>query len=170
MKRTCRWTILIAVLACLLFVGGSWLSAQRLTRARPSEIGAAPADFPYPIESITFKSSDDQTLSGWLVPAQDPKRAIILLHGYTGNRKHMLERARFFRELGYGGCSTMPAAARHRRRHRLGYRNGDLIAAVNCSGSRPRAIACAVCKAARRSYSPPKAAASMRDLEASTTK
>lgn len=101
MKRILRWTILIAALVCALFVSGSWLSAQRLTRARPSLIGAAPDSFPFPVESVTFSTSDQQTLSGWLVPAKDPKRAIVLLHGYTGNRKHMLPRARYFRELGY---------------------------------------------------------------------
>jgi len=40
-------------------------------------------------------------LSGWLVPAANSKRAIILLHGYRGNRKQMLPRARFIRAQGY---------------------------------------------------------------------
>jgi fermentation-respiration switch protein FrsA (DUF1100 family) len=101
MKRLLRWTLIAALLAVFLFVGGSWIFAQRLTRARPSAVGAPPADFPYPIESVTFTSSDRQTLSGWLAPAPDSKRGIVLLHGWGGNRKQMLPRARYFREHGF---------------------------------------------------------------------
>src|SRR5437660_75350 len=101
MKRIARWSLGISLLAATLFVGVSWVSAQRLTRARPIAIGAPPSDFPYPVESITFTTTDEQTLSGWLVPADDRKKAIVLLHGFTGNRKQVLPRARFFREQGY---------------------------------------------------------------------
>lgn len=117
----------------ILFVGGSWLSAQRLTRARHVAVGAAPHDFPFPLKNITFTTSDAENISGWLVPAPASKRAIVLLHGYTGNRKHMLPRARFFRELGYtvllydaracGESSGDAITFGYRERH-------DLIAAV----------------------------------------
>ncbi len=101
MKRWLLRITLIVLAAVLLFVGGSWLAAQRLTRARPSVVGKAPSDFPYPVESITFTTRDDHALSGWLVPADERDRAVVLLHGYTGNRKHMLPRARSLRAHGY---------------------------------------------------------------------
>ena len=101
MKRLLRLTFFVSMLSAVLFVAVSWISAQFLTRARPSTMGDPPADFPYPIESVTFASGDQQTLSGWLVPAANGKRAIILLHGYRGTRKQMLPRARFFRDQGY---------------------------------------------------------------------
>jgi dipeptidyl aminopeptidase/acylaminoacyl peptidase len=73
---------------------------MRLTGPRQCEIGPPPGDFPYPIESIAFHSTDDETLSGWFVPA-DSKKGVVLLHGYTGTRKQMVPRARFLREQGY---------------------------------------------------------------------
>jgi uncharacterized protein len=133
MKRTLRWIALATGCAALLYIGTSWFYAQSLTRARPSVIGAPPSDFPYPIESIRFTTADGQSLSGWLVPADDRKKAIVLLHGFTGNRKQMLARAQFFREQGYtallydaraSGESTGDAVT-------FGYRErADLIAAV----------------------------------------
>jgi uncharacterized protein len=133
LKRTLRWIALVTGCAALLFVGISWFYARNLTRARPSAIGAPPSDFPYSIEAIKFTTADEQTLSGWLVPADDRKKAIVLLHGFTGNRKQMVPRARFFREQGYtallydaraSGESTGDAIT-------FGYRErADLIAAV----------------------------------------
>jgi uncharacterized protein len=101
MKRLLRWLLPLSLLGGLLFIGGSWVYAERLTRARPSIIGDPPADFPFAIEKVTFTTNDHQTLAGWLVPTPKSERAIVLLHGYTGNRKQMLPRARFFREQGY---------------------------------------------------------------------
>ena len=128
-----RWILLVSLAAVVFFVAGSWILAQRLTRARPCAIGNPPADFPFLIENVTFTSSDQQTLSGWLVPAEDRKRAIVLLHGYSGTRKQMIPRARFFRDQGYtvllydaraGGESTGESITfGYRERH-------DLIAAV----------------------------------------
>lgn len=134
MKRFIRRTSLVALAAAIIFIAGSWVSAQRLTRARQDAIGPPPDDFPYRIHDIRFLSGDGETLAGWLVPADDSKKAIILLHGYGGTRRHMLPRARFFREQGYTvllydaracGESTGDAITfGYRERH-------DLIAAVN---------------------------------------
>jgi dipeptidyl aminopeptidase/acylaminoacyl peptidase len=50
---------------------------------------------------VSIGTTDGETLSGWLVPGPNSDRAIVLLHGYSGNRKQMLPRARYFREQGY---------------------------------------------------------------------
>jgi uncharacterized protein len=146
MKRLLRWLLLLSLLAALLFIAGSWVYAERLTRARPSVVGDPPADFPFAIENVTFTSSDQETLAGWLVPAPKSERAIVLLHGYSGNRKQMLPRARFFREKGYtallydaracGESSGDHVSFGYRERH-------DLIAAVKFLESRGcKDIAC----------------------------
>ena len=154
MNRLLLRLTLFMLLAAGLFAGGSWIAAQRLTRPRPVVIGAPPADFPYRIQSVTFFSSDGETLAGWFVPTEKPaeinsdsdkltdwfmpaakptEKAIVLLHGFTGNRIQMLARARFFRQLGYavllydaracgestGQCITFGYRERH-----------DLLAAV----------------------------------------
>ena len=133
MTRWLRRMLLVALAAVALFVGVSWISAYRLTRARPSAVGEPPADFPYPAVTVHFTTADHETLSGWLVPASKCDRAIILLHGFGGNRIQMLPRARFLRENGYTvllydaracGESTGNAVTfGYRERH-------DLIAAV----------------------------------------
>lgn len=101
MKRVVRWLAVLLVVLPTLFLGVSWVYAQRLTRARPSVVGAAPQDFPYPLESVRIATDDGHALAGWLTTAPDSRRAVVLLHGWGGNRKQMVPRARFFCELGY---------------------------------------------------------------------
>src|SRR5947207_76821 len=96
-----RWSFTILLLVLTLFVCLSWLSAQRLTRARPSVVGVAPKDFPYLLENVTLTTRDQHTLAGWFLSAEDKSQAIILLHGFGGNRLSMLPRARFLRQQGY---------------------------------------------------------------------
>src|SRR5258706_9149189 len=92
MKRLSRWIGGILLAAVILYFGASWIYAQRLVRARPSAVGAVPSDFPYPVESITFATRDEQTIHGWLVPPDDRKKAIVLLHRWGGNRTQMTRR------------------------------------------------------------------------------
>jgi len=101
MKQIFRWTASIVFVAAALFVGGSWVAAFLLTRARPTEVGSPPEDFPYPVESIRLTTRDNETIAGWFLAADDCAKSIILLHGKAGNRKQMLPRARYFRDRGY---------------------------------------------------------------------
>ena len=64
MKKLLRRALLALFVLALLFVGGSWHLANHLTGPRPHLVGASPSDFTYPIESITFISRDQETLSG----------------------------------------------------------------------------------------------------------
>ena len=100
-RRWLRRLTTAFLVGVVLFVAGSWYFAYRLTKPHQHSIGNPPADFSFPIESITLNSNDGRTVCGWLVPADDRERAIILLHGYTGDRTTMLARAKFFREQGY---------------------------------------------------------------------
>jgi pimeloyl-ACP methyl ester carboxylesterase len=109
MWRRLRWVALIVMTAALLFIGGSYFYALRLTRARQTPVGPPPSDFPYPIETLAIATPDEQTLAAWLVSADDKKKAVILLHGWGGTRKHMLARARFLREQ---GCTALLYDAR----------------------------------------------------------
>jgi dipeptidyl aminopeptidase/acylaminoacyl peptidase len=125
--------LLLLLAPLVLFTGLSWIYAQRLTRARPSAVGEPPPDLRSPLECVTVTTRDDQTLSGWFLPTENRKHAVVLLHGFGGNRKQMLPRARFLREQGYAvllydaracGESTGDAIS-------FGYREReDVIAAV----------------------------------------
>ncbi len=101
MKRLLRWTLLALFAVAVVFVAGSWHFANHLTGPHAHVVGAPPGDFPYPIEPITFTSSDQETLSGWLVPAGNSDKGIVLLHGYGGTRLQMVPCARFGREMGF---------------------------------------------------------------------
>lgn len=110
--RVRKWLIRIAVYAgalALTFVFVSWLAARHLTAADPSDIGAPPADFSWPVEDASFKTRDGETISGWLVPAAPPAPGIVLLHGRGGTRRQMIRRAGMFRSL---GCAALLCDAR----------------------------------------------------------
>src|SRR5262249_44500534 len=102
--RSRRWlrrltiTLLVGI---VLFVAGSWYFAYRLTKPHQHSVGDPPASFPFSTESIELACDDGRTVRGWLVPADSHERAIVLLHGYTGDRTTMLPRTKFFREQGY---------------------------------------------------------------------
>jgi dipeptidyl aminopeptidase/acylaminoacyl peptidase len=85
----------------LLFVGISWFFAWHLTGSRHRSVGPAPVSFPFPVEDVAWQTADGLTIRGWFVPAEDRERAIVLAHGYGGDRRSMLPRAKFFREHGY---------------------------------------------------------------------
>jgi len=53
------------------------------------------------VEEVRFKAPDGVELKGWWWPGQDPKRAVVLLHGLRANRLQMLSRATWLHDLGY---------------------------------------------------------------------
>lgn len=60
-----------------------------------------PADLGLDFEEVAFTSSDGVTLSGWYIPSRN-RAAVILLHGYGGNRLEMIWRADMLARHGYG--------------------------------------------------------------------
>ena len=146
MKRWLRRLLLLALAAVFSFAGVSWLSAQRLTGAHRRAVGNPPKDFPFPIESIKFTTRDEHTLSGWLMPAEKSDCAVVLLHGYGGDRRSMLPRAKSLRALGYTALLYDARACGESSGERItfGYREReDLLAAVKLLKERGhRNIAC----------------------------
>lgn len=69
---------------------------------RFSYSSVSPAD--YGLENcrkVTFKSSDGLKLSGWFIPSEN-RAAVILVHGYGGNRLSMVSHAKTLAQHGYG--------------------------------------------------------------------
>jgi len=53
-------------------------------------------------EDVSFVTKDNLTLKGWYVPGDvDNKKAILLVHGYGGNRVVVLKYVPFLHEAGY---------------------------------------------------------------------
>jgi pimeloyl-ACP methyl ester carboxylesterase len=94
-----------AILAFLL-IGGSLLvfidynEVAGEIAAAPSQV-KKPADLPFPVESVTFESEKGLRLAGWYTPPKNGA-VIILLHGYGGNRLHMIGYAQTLTQAGYG--------------------------------------------------------------------
>lgn len=99
MRRFLR-IVLIALLVLLVVdVAGSWLVARALTAARPTKIGP-----PLPglrCKPVSFHTADGLLLRGLYVPGADTATAVVLLHGYFGDRTQMYARARLLHDEGY---------------------------------------------------------------------
>lgn len=54
-----------------------------------------PSDFGLEHEEIDFKSRDGIKLSGWLIPNNRTKAAVIVMHGYPADKANLLGIARF---------------------------------------------------------------------------
>ncbi|MBI2659543.1 alpha/beta fold hydrolase [Candidatus Woesearchaeota archaeon] len=54
-----------------------------------------PSDFGLEYEEINFKSTDGIKLSGWLIPNNNTKATIIVMHGYPADKANLLGIAEF---------------------------------------------------------------------------
>ncbi|HEY8170821.1 MAG TPA: alpha/beta hydrolase [Candidatus Limnocylindria bacterium] len=106
----------------------------------PAGAPALPSDLGFDYEDVSFTTDDGVSLTGWLIPAaHDTKTAVVVLHGFTGNR--LPELAGFvpwlqerhnvlqfdFRGHGESGPSPVTMGSRERR---------DVAAAVTFLRSR----------------------------------
>lgn len=135
----------VALALAVLFVGGSVAAALIFTGAAPADVGMA-RDLPFPASDVEFPTADDLTIRGWYAPSGADSGTVILLHGYQGNRTHMIPRARMLREAGYGvllydarGCGASDGDLVS-----MGYyETEDLLAAIRFLRERgERRIAC----------------------------
>ena len=68
-------------------------SPERDVYDTPDELGL---DF----EDVVFKSADGLDLSGWYIPADNPKFTVLFCHGNGGNIAHRLDSINIFHNLG----------------------------------------------------------------------
>ena len=76
-------------LAYVAVRGSRLLVSPEVRPFEPGEAGspATPGDIGLEFEPVRFTTDDGVTLSGWLVPAaRDTRTAVIVLHGFSGNR------------------------------------------------------------------------------------
>src|SRR5512143_3820363 len=106
-QRDCRYwlkLLIVGVIGGLLisYVGYVILTAEAY--ARPIQVslgGITPRDKGLVYEDVTLTTNDGLLLKGWYRPAHN-RAAIILLHGYGGNRLEVLDRAALLAKHGYG--------------------------------------------------------------------
>lgn len=102
-KRGIRYWLKLLILPLLLgtvaYVQGT---IYLLTRPTPSSACClAPADAGFAYEDVTLVAPDGAALAGWYIPAQNGA-AVILLHGYGGNRLGTWFQAQALATAGYG--------------------------------------------------------------------
>lgn len=51
-------------------------------------------------EEVNFKTTDNEIINGWFIPAKDAKITILYCHGNAGNISHRLHRIEFFHNMG----------------------------------------------------------------------
>jgi dipeptidyl aminopeptidase/acylaminoacyl peptidase len=100
-RKILWWFALTVVVLGLASVGWSVHFAWEFTKATHRPVGAAPKDFPFPVESVRFKAEDGLPIAGWFVPCPGATRVAVLLHGAKRNRLENVARARLMREHGY---------------------------------------------------------------------
>jgi fermentation-respiration switch protein FrsA (DUF1100 family) len=105
--------IYVGLAAFLFFI------QSRLIYFPTSEIVATPDQIGLSYKSVSFKAPDGVKLSGWFIPADSPRGAVIFCHGNAGNISHRLESIEIFHGLrlstfifdyrGYGASEGIPS-------------------------------------------------------------
>ncbi|MFP2926823.1 alpha/beta hydrolase [Pyxidicoccus sp. 3LG] len=102
-----RLAVLMAALLVLLAAGGrlafkgyrigqGLLHPPRVRAERPTASGELAG-----MEDVSFRGADGLTLRGWYVPSRN-RAAVVLVHGFAGNRAQLLYEARALARAGFG--------------------------------------------------------------------
>ena len=112
-------TVVITLAAAYLLIAALLYVAQaRLVYFPTRSIEATPAACRLAFEDVAFAAADGTKLSGWFVPAENPRGTLLFCHGNAGNISHRLESIEIFRHLrlntfifdyrGYGTSAGKP--------------------------------------------------------------
>jgi pimeloyl-ACP methyl ester carboxylesterase len=93
MQRGFIGSLIVIGVLIFLYMTVSWLVVDQSLVAKPKEITEYPSNYSLDYESISFSSSDDQsiTLRGWWIPQQNAKGTIIWVHGLDSARDGNVE-------------------------------------------------------------------------------
>ncbi len=96
LRRLAYAVALLLVAGATLVVALAWHHAGRLVAPAHASIGAPPSWFTG--DDIAFPSQSGATIKGWLLLRPDAEASVVLRHPIRGNRRSMLQRARFLSE------------------------------------------------------------------------
>jgi len=94
---------LLALLAALSALGvRGYRTGQGLLHPPPMPVARPEATGEFAgLEEVSFTNVDGLTLRGWYVPSRN-RAAVVLVHGFAGNRTQLLFEARVLARAGYG--------------------------------------------------------------------
>jgi alpha-beta hydrolase superfamily lysophospholipase len=94
-----KQTLFCAAVSPVFFCCAAWGAGSFLSRPAKHSIGALPAHLQG--RDVQFESGSGSELHGWLIPGRKGAGAVVLMHGFRGDRRQMLARASFLSEAGY---------------------------------------------------------------------
>ncbi len=95
------WSLVrIVFLAITGFTIILYLFQSRFVFVPSREIEATPKDIGLSFEPVEICSDDGVKITGWFVPADNPRGTILFFHGNGGNMSHRLDSLRIFYSLG----------------------------------------------------------------------
>jgi fermentation-respiration switch protein FrsA (DUF1100 family) len=103
MKRFKRMLISILTILFLAFAGFTallFLTQEKLIFHPGRTVDFTPAAFGLKHKDLNFLSADGTRLSGWLIPAPDPRGALLFCHGNAGDIADVIDAAAVFQSLG----------------------------------------------------------------------
>lgn len=83
----------ILIVLAVLFQSHFIFFPDRHVEATPAKIGLT-------YEEVVFPTADGAILSGWFIPAENPKGVLLFCHGNAGNISHRLDSLMLFHHLG----------------------------------------------------------------------
>jgi fermentation-respiration switch protein FrsA (DUF1100 family) len=83
----------------IFFCCAVWGAGSFLSRPANHPVGALPVHLQG--RDVEFESGSGSKLRGWLIPGRKGAGAVVLMHGFRGDRRQMLGRASFLSEAGY---------------------------------------------------------------------
>ena len=104
-----------------------WVLLTGVRNPKPANL--APPDFPY--EDVALQSPNGR-LAAWYGPVPGARGAVLLFHGYTGDRSKLRDEAAYFRQLGYAVLllDFCGSGASEGYQTTIGYREADDVVAA----------------------------------------
>jgi uncharacterized protein len=82
-----RALVLLVVLLVVLYAAIAALAANVVTTPRRAPVSTTPAAAGLQYQDVQFPAATgDATIAGWYIPAENAKRAVVLVHGKDSNR------------------------------------------------------------------------------------
>ena len=90
----------VLLITYLAFAAVLYIKQPRFLYSPERDVFSTPAELGLGFEAVVFKSADRLDLSGWYIPAKNPKFTLLFCHGNGGNMAHRLDSINIFHDLG----------------------------------------------------------------------
>jgi len=90
----------VLLISYLAFAAVLYVMQPKFLYGPVREVSSKPAELGLDFEDVVFKSADGLDLSGWYIPAKNPRLTLLFCHGNGGNMAHRLDSIKIFHNLG----------------------------------------------------------------------